>query len=44
MLDARTLEDRRDEIVESCQARHIDVDVDAAIALHEQTNRLRMES
>ena len=41
MLDARILEDRRDEIVESCRARHIPVDVDAAIALHEQTNRLR---
>ncbi len=41
MLDARILEDRRDEIVESCRARQIPVDVDAAIALHEQTNRLR---
>jgi len=41
MLDARILEDRRDEIVESCQARHLPVDVDATIALHARTNRLR---
>ncbi len=41
MLDARILEDRRDEIVESCQARHIEVDIDATIALHERTNALR---
>jgi seryl-tRNA synthetase len=40
MLDARTLEERRDEIVESCQARHFRVtaeEIDAAIALHERT-------
>ena len=43
MLDPRTLEDRRDEIVESCRARHIDADVDATIALHERTNVLRTE-
>ena len=41
MLDPRTLKDRRDEIVESCQARHIDADVDATVALHEGTNELR---
>jgi seryl-tRNA synthetase len=41
MLDPRLLQDRRDEIVESCQARHIDADVDATIALHERTNTLR---
>jgi seryl-tRNA synthetase len=41
MLDARHLQDRRDEIVESCQARHIEVDIDATIALAERTNGLR---
>jgi seryl-tRNA synthetase len=43
MLDPRILQDRRDEIIESCQARHFDADVDATIALHEQTNVLRTE-
>ena len=43
MLDPRSLQDRRDEIVESCEARHIRADVDAAIALQEQTNVLRTE-
>jgi seryl-tRNA synthetase len=41
MLDPRILEDRRDEIAESCEARHIDADVDAAIALHARTIELR---
>ncbi len=41
MLDARILQDRRDEIVESCRARFINVDIDATIALHERTNALR---
>lgn len=41
MLDPRSLQERRDEIVESCQARHIQADVDGTIALHEQTNVLR---
>ena len=41
MLDPRTLKDRRDEIVESCEARHLEGDVDVAIALHERTNELR---
>lgn len=41
MLDPRLLEERRDEIVESCRARHFAADVDAAIALNQQTNRLR---
>lgn len=41
MLDARLLQDRRDEIVESCRARNIDADVDAMIALHERTNASR---
>ncbi|MCR9093242.1 MAG: serine--tRNA ligase [bacterium] len=43
MLDPRSLQERRDEIVESCEARHIRADVDAAIALHERTNVLRTE-
>lgn len=44
MLDPRTLQDRRDEIVESCKARHSKLeiaDIDAIIALHERTNVLR---
>lgn len=41
MLDARVLQDRRDEIVESCRARHIQADIDATIALHERVNQLR---
>ncbi len=43
MLDPRILQDRREEIVESCEARRIDVDVDGTIALHERTNALRTE-
>ncbi len=41
MLDPRNLRERRDEIVESCQARHLDLDVDATIAQYERTNQLR---
>jgi seryl-tRNA synthetase len=41
MLDPRTLQDRRDEIVESCQARHIEADVDAIVERHDVTNSLR---
>jgi seryl-tRNA synthetase len=41
MLDARILQERRDEVLESCRARHIDVDVEGTIALHERTNELR---
>jgi seryl-tRNA synthetase len=41
MLDPRTLEARRDEIVESCVARRIEADVDAAIALYRRTNEAR---
>ncbi len=41
MLDPRLLEERRDEIVESCRARHFPADVDGAIALHRRTNALR---
>ena len=35
------LQERRDEIVESCRARDIDADVDATIALHGRANELR---
>ena len=41
MLDPRLLEDRRDEIVESCRARHFPADVDATLALNRGTNILR---
>lgn len=41
MLDPRTLQERRDEIVESCRARHVAADVDAAVELHERTLALR---
>ncbi len=41
MLDARNLRERRDEIIESCLARHVDGDLDATIALHERTNEMR---
>ena len=41
MLDPRSLQERRDEILESCESRHIEADVDGTIALHEQTNVLR---
>jgi len=43
MLDPRTLQERRDEIVESCRARHVAADVDAAVELHERTLALRHE-
>jgi seryl-tRNA synthetase len=43
MLDPRHLQERRDEIVESCHARHMDGDVDRAIALYERMNALRTE-
>ena len=41
MLDPRHLQDRRDEILESCQARHVEINLDTLIALHERTNALR---
>ncbi len=41
MLDHRLLEERRDEIVESCRARHVNHDIDATIALHGRANELR---
>jgi seryl-tRNA synthetase len=43
MLDPRTLQDRRDEIDESCRARFIDADVDVAVALQEAANGLRTQ-
>ena len=35
--------ERRDEIVESCRRRGVHTDVDAAVAAHEETTRLRTE-
>ncbi len=43
MLDPRTLLERRDEIVESCRARHVAVDLDALTEVHERTLALRHE-
>ena len=43
MLDPRNLRERRDEIVESCQARHQKADVDATIALYERASRSRTD-
>jgi seryl-tRNA synthetase len=53
MLDPRSLEERRDEIAESCRRRGVRGDVDAAVALHSdvtakqtelnEANRLRNE-
>lgn len=40
MLDPRSLENRRDEIVESCRKRRVDADVAGAIAAHEAVTRL----
>ena len=36
MLDPRSLEERRDEILESCRRRRVDADVDGAIALYKE--------
>lgn len=41
MLDPRNLQERRDEIVESCKARHVDADIDTTIDLHERASELR---
>ncbi len=41
MLDARILQERREEILESCAARRIAADLDAAIELQERTIALR---
>ena len=43
MLDPRKLQERRDEIVESCAARHLEADVDGAIALQASVGELRTE-
>lgn len=43
MLDPRNLRERRDEIVESCQARHQKADVDATIALYERASQVRTD-
>jgi len=53
MLDPRSLEERRDEIAESCRRRGVRADVDGAVALHSnvtakqtelnEANRLRNE-
>ncbi|NRA00568.1 MAG: serine--tRNA ligase [Myxococcales bacterium] len=43
MLDARILSERRDEVVESCRRRGVDVDVDAAIAAQERVAALQTE-
>ncbi len=43
MLDPRTLESRRDEIVESCKRRRFDVDIDAAIAAQERVAKAQTE-
>jgi seryl-tRNA synthetase len=40
MLDARSLSERRDEIVESCRKRRVQADVDGAIAAQEAVTRL----
>ena len=40
MLDPRSLQDRRDEIVESCRKRRVQADVDGAIAAQEEVTRL----
>lgn len=43
MLDPRTLEERRDEIAESCRRRRLRVDVDAAIACQKRVSVLQQE-
>lgn len=43
MLDPRNLRKRRDEIALSCQNRHVQADVDAALAEQERVNALLME-
>jgi seryl-tRNA synthetase len=40
MIDPRSLQTRRDEIVESCRMRRVDVDVDGAIAAQGRVNVL----
>ena len=43
MLDPRILEERRDEIAESCRKRRVDADVDAAIAAQQGAAALGTE-
>jgi len=43
MLDPRTLAERRDEVVESCNRRGVTADVDAAIAAQERVATLQTE-
>src|SRR5258705_2200249 len=43
MLDPRSLEPRRDEIIESCRKRGVSVDVDAAIVLQRDLAALQTE-
>ncbi len=43
MLDPRSLEERRDEVVASCRRRRVAVDVDALIALHERVSARQTE-
>jgi seryl-tRNA synthetase len=43
MLDARILEERRDEIVESCRKRRFTADVDAAIAAQQRVAALQTQ-
>ena len=43
MLDPRSLEERRDEIAESCRRRGVRADVDAAVALHAEVTAKQTE-
>jgi len=43
MLHPRSLIERRDDVVESCRRRHMDVNVDDAIALHERVTSAQQQ-
>jgi seryl-tRNA synthetase len=43
MLDPRTLESRRDEIIAACRSRRVDVDLDAAIAAQRRVAEIQTE-
>ncbi len=43
MLDPRTLESRRDEILASCKSRRVEVDVDAAVAAQQRVAALQTQ-
>jgi len=43
MLDARSLSDRRDDIVESCTRRGVSADVDAVVELYQEVSRRQTE-